>query len=119
MLKILDDHPHVTAKDITGAVRSRLGRVSAQAIYDVLGALAQAHLVRRIDSVDPRATRYELRTGDNHHHVVCRSCGQIADVECMVGRAPCLRPDADAGFQIDEAEIVFHGLCQQCRTAAR
>ena len=93
----------------------RLDSVSTQAVYDVLGALSRAGLARRIEPAGSPA-RFEARAGDNHHHIVCRGCGAIADVDCTVGQAPCLEPAHDAGFEIDEAEVTFWGLCRDCQT---
>jgi Fur family transcriptional regulator, stress-responsive regulator len=106
---------HVTADQVAQAVRERTGTISTQAVYDVLAALARAGLVRRIEPAGSPA-RYESRVGDNHHHVVCRSCGAIADVDCVIGQAPCLSPADAAGFIIDEAEVTFWGLCPTCQT---
>ena len=113
VLAAVHDHPHADTFSIIGHVREDLGGVSQQAVYDVLQALTDAGLVRRIH---PRGSvaRYESRVGDNHHHVVCRSCGVIADVDCAVGAAPCLTPSDDHGFAIDEAEVIYRGLCPQC-----
>jgi Fur family ferric uptake transcriptional regulator len=105
--------PHLDTKALIGAARARVGGVSHQAVYDVLGALVDAGLVRRIQPEGSDA-RYEARVGDNHHHVVCRDCGAIADVDCARGDAPCLTPSADAGFVIDEAEVLFWGRCPSC-----
>ena len=112
-LAAVHDHPHADTYSIIGLVREELGAVSQQAVYDVLQALTQAGLVRRIQ---PRGSvaRYESRVGDNHHHVVCRSCGVIADVDCAVGVAPCLDAAEDHGFVIDEAEVIYWGLCPAC-----
>jgi Fe2+ or Zn2+ uptake regulation protein len=109
-------HPHADTDSIIGAVRRNLPEVSHQAVYDVLRALTGAGLVRRIQPPGSVA-RYEVRVGDNHHHVVCRSCGAIADVDCAVGEAPCLTASDDNGFAIDEAEVVYWGLCPSCSTA--
>lgn len=106
-------HPHADTDSIIGIVREDLGEVSHQAVYDVLRALTTAGLVRRIQPSGSVA-RYESRVGDNHHHVVCRSCGEIADVDCAIGEAPCLAASDDSGFAIDEAEVVFWGLCPSC-----
>ena len=106
-------HPHADTESIIGAVRADLGEVSHQAVYDVLRALTTAGLVRRIQPSGALA-RYEARVGDNHHHVVCRSCGVIADVDCAVGHAPCLTAYDDYGFAIDEAEVTYWGLCPSC-----
>jgi Fur family ferric uptake transcriptional regulator len=106
-------HPHADTDSIIGAVRADLGDVSHQAVYDVLRALTTAGLVRRIQPAGSVA-RYEARVGDNHHHVVCRSCGAIADVDCATGEAPCLTAADDNGFAIDEAEVVYWGTCPEC-----
>jgi Fur family transcriptional regulator, stress-responsive regulator len=106
-------HPHADTDSIIGVVRANLGGVSHQAVYDVLRALTTAGLLRRIEPPGSVA-RYEARVGDNHHHVVCRSCGAIADVDCAVGDAPCLTASNDHGFMIDEAEVVYRGLCPEC-----
>jgi Fe2+ or Zn2+ uptake regulation protein len=106
-------HPHADTHAILGLVRERLGEVSQQAVYDVLHALTDAGLVRRIHPPGSVA-RYESRVGDNHHHVVCRSCGSIADVDCAVGEAPCLTASDHHGYAIDEAEVVYWGLCPEC-----
>ncbi len=108
-------HPHADTNSILGVVREELGDVSQQAVYDVLNALTDARLVRRITPPGSVA-RYESRVGDNHHHVVCRSCGVIADVDCAVGAAPCLEPSDVHGFVIDEAEVVYWGVCPTCTT---
>jgi Fe2+ or Zn2+ uptake regulation protein len=115
VLTAVQDHPHADTNSIVGVVREDLGEVSQQAVYDVLRALTTAGLVRRIHPPGSVA-RYESRVGDNHHHVVCRSCGTIADVDCAVGAAPCLTAGDHRGYAIDEAEIVFWGLCPGCST---
>ncbi len=115
VLTAVRDHPHADTDSIIGVVRSELGEVSHQAIYDVLRALTTAGLLRRIQPAGSVA-RYESRVGDNHHHVVCRSCGVIADVDCAVGPAPCLTANDDHGFMIDEAEVIYWGLCPDCST---
>jgi Fur family ferric uptake transcriptional regulator len=115
VLTAVYDHPHADTESIIGVVREDLGDVSHQAIYDVLRALTSTGLVRRIQPSGSVA-RYESRVGDNHHHVVCRSCGTIADVDCAVGDAPCLTASDDHGFAIDEAEVVYWGLCPDCST---
>ena len=117
VLSAVHDHPHADTTSIIGAVRADLGEVSHQAVYDVLSALTTAGLVRRIEPKGSVA-RYEARVGDNHHHVVCRSCGAIADVDCAVGEAPCLTASNDRGFSIDEAEVIYWGLCPDCSTAS-
>ena len=113
VLKAVHAHPHADTDAIIGAVRSDLGDVSHQAVYDVLRALTTSGLVRRIQPAGSVA-RYESRVGDNHHHVVCRSCGIIADVDCAVESTPCLTASDDHGFAIDEAEVVYRGLCPDC-----
>ena len=115
VLSAVHTHPHADTDTIIGAVRRELGAVSHQAVYDVLRALTVAGLLRRIEPAGSVA-RYESRVGDNHHHVVCRSCGVIADVDCAVGHTPCLTASNDRGFVIDEAEITYWGLCPDCST---
>lgn len=117
VLSAVHTHPHADTDSIIGVVRAELGGVSHQAVYDVLRALTAAGLVRRIEPPGSVA-RYEARVGDNHHHIVCRSCGTIADVDCAVGYAPCLTPSDDHGFVIDEAEVVYRGLCPACAAAS-
>ncbi|HWS31929.1 MAG TPA: Fur family transcriptional regulator [Actinoplanes sp.] len=113
VLGALDGHPHVDTDTVLALVRAELPTVSHQAVYDVLRALTDTGLVRRIQPAGATA-RYEMRVGDNHHHVVCRSCGAIADVDCAVGRAPCLTASDDHGFVVDEAEVVYWGACPDC-----
>ncbi|MFC8600627.1 Fur family transcriptional regulator [Isoptericola sp. NPDC057191] len=113
VLRALSEHQHATADDVVRAVRADLGSVSVQAVYDCLHALTSAGLLRRMEPAGHPA-RYERRTGDNHHHVVCRSCGAVADVDCTVGHAPCLTPSATSGFAVDLAEVTFWGLCPAC-----
>jgi Fur family transcriptional regulator, stress-responsive regulator len=110
----LPGHPDV--EEIADRARARLGALSTQGVYDALRVLAQAELLRRIEPAGSPA-RYETRVGDNHHHVVCRSCGDARDVDCVVGAAPCLDPVDDHGYAIDEAEVTFWGLCPACREA--
>ena len=111
-------NPHADTDSILGAVRADLSDVSHQAVYDVLRVLTAAGLIRRIQPAGLVA-RYESRVGDNHHHVVCRSCGVIADADCAVGSAPCLTASDDHGFAIDEAEVIYWGLCSDCSGATR
>jgi Fe2+ or Zn2+ uptake regulation protein len=118
VLSAVHDHPHLDTDAIIGLVRADLGTVSHQAVYDVLRALTTAGLLRRIEPTGSTA-RYEARVGDNHHHVVCRSCGAISDVDCVVGAAPCLTASDDHGFVVDEAEVVFWGLCPMCSTTSQ
>ena len=117
VLAAVHAHPHADTDSIIGAVRKELPEVSHQAVYDVLRALTATGLVRRIQPSGSVA-RYESRVGDNHHHVVCRSCGAIADVDCAVGETPCLTAHDDQGFSIDEAEVTYWGLCPECSTTA-
>ena len=114
VLAAVHAHPHADTDSIIGVVRTELGDVSHQAVYDVLRVLTTAGLVRRIQPPGSVA-RYESRVGDNHHHVVCRSCGVIADVDCAVGDTPCLTASNDEGFVIDEAEVVYWGMCPACQ----
>jgi Fe2+ or Zn2+ uptake regulation protein len=107
---------HLDVEAIASGVRERVGHVSIQAVYEALHALTAAGLVRRIEPAGSPA-RYERRVGDNHHHVVCRSCGAVADVDCATGDAPCLTASDDHGFVIDEAEVTYWGLCPDCSTA--
>ena len=105
---------HLGADAVTREVRDRVGHVSVQAVYEALHALTAAGLIRRIEPAGS-AARYEGRIGDNHHHIVCRRCGSVTDVDCATGRAPCLEPATDAGYLIDEAEVTFWGICPGCR----
>lgn len=118
VLGAVHQHAHADTATVIDTVRADLGDVSTQAVYDVLHALTASGLVRRIQP-EGSVARYEARVGDNHHHVVCRSCGAIADVDCAVGHAACLTPNDDHGFVIDEAEVVYWGLCPECQSQAR
>lgn len=113
VLAAVHDHPHTETESVIERVRRDSGPVSHQAVYDVLRALTDAGLLRRIQPAGSVA-RYEARVGDNHHHVVCRSCGAVVDVDCAVGEAPCLTAYDGAGYQIDEAEVVYWGRCPDC-----
>jgi Fe2+ or Zn2+ uptake regulation protein len=115
VLAALVAHPHADTDTLAEAARADLGAVSTQAVYDVLRALTDARLVRRIEPAGSPA-RFELRVGDNHHHVVCRRCGTIADVDCAVGERPGLDASETHGFVIDEAEVTYWGLCPACST---
>ncbi len=115
VLSAVHEHPHADTDALLRAVRRDHGDVSHQAVYDVLRALTETGLVRRLQPTGSLA-RYEARVGDNHHHLVCRTCGAIADVDCAVGTAPCLTASDDAGFAIDEAEVIYWGQCPRCRT---
>ncbi len=113
LLEIVREGDHLGVEAITAGVRDRVGHVSLQAVYEALHALTAAGLVRRIEPAGSPA-RFERRVGDNHHHLVCRSCGAVADVDCAVGEAPCLTASDDHGFSVDEAEVVYWGLCPRC-----
>jgi Fur family ferric uptake transcriptional regulator len=113
VLGAVHEHPHADTNTIIGSVRDGLGEVSSQAVYDGLRVLTAAGLVRRIQPPDSVA-RYESRVGDNHHHLMCRSCGAMVDVDCAVGTAPCLTASEHHGYAIDEAEVVYLGLCPKC-----
>ncbi|GAA2228924.1 Fur family transcriptional regulator [Streptomyces nogalater] len=115
LLETVRDGDHLGVEAIASQVRDRVGHISLQAVYAALHALTAANLVRRIEPAGHPA-RYEGRVGDNHHHIVCRSCGAVADVDCAVGDAPCLTASDDHGFAIDEAEVVYWGLCPACST---
>jgi Fur family ferric uptake transcriptional regulator len=116
LLETVRDGDHLGVEALATRVRARLGHISLQAVYEALHALTAAGLVARIEPPGSPA-RFEGRVGDNHHHVVCRSCGAVADVDCAVGDAPCLTPSDDHGFSIDEAQVIFWGLCPDCSTA--
>jgi len=109
-------HPHATTEQLTEDVRERIGSISRQAVYDTLGIFVEKKLIRRIQP-SGSAARYEDRVGDNHHHLVCRGCGIMFDIDCAVGTTPCLTADDDHGFEIDEAEVVYWGRCPRCMTA--
>ena len=113
VLRAVAEQPHSDADTVATHVRSRLGAVSTQAVYDVLRALVAADLLRRIEPAG-RAALYETRVADNHHHLVCRTCGAVVDVDCVAGSAPCLTPDDPHGFVVDEAEVTFWGTCPGC-----
>jgi Fe2+ or Zn2+ uptake regulation protein len=114
VLEVLRDHPHSDTETVLGLAGARLYSLSTQAGYDVLAALVRVGLARRIEPARSRA-RFELRVGDNHHHVVCRSCGCVEDVDCARGEVPCLQAADDRGFLIDEAEVTYWGWCPSCR----
>jgi Fur family transcriptional regulator, stress-responsive regulator len=118
VLSEVTDGKHLTADEVALAVRGRIGTISTQAVYDVLGALTRAGLLRRIEPAGSPA-RHETRVADNHHHAVCRKCGAITDVDCVVGDPPCLLPEDASGFVIDEAEVTFWGLCPTCQTTPK
>jgi Fur family ferric uptake transcriptional regulator len=116
LLEAVRDGDHLGVEALASEVRDRVGHISLQAVYEALHALTAAGLVRRIEPAGSSA-RFEGRVGDNHHHVVCRSCGVVADVDCAVGEAPCLAASDDHGFSINEAEVIYWGLCPACSTA--
>ena len=116
VLVVVGDTPHIAAETVATKVRERLGTVSTQAVYDALKVCTAAGLMRRIEPAGSPA-RYERRTGDNHHHLICRQCGRIEDVDCAIGHAPCLDADDDHGFTIDEAEVNYWGVCPECRAS--
>jgi Fur family transcriptional regulator, stress-responsive regulator len=117
VLRAVTDRPHTTADDIHTAIRAEIGAISRQAVYDVLAALTDKGLLRRIQPAGSSA-RYERRVGDNHHHLVCRSCSRIVDVDCAVGDTPCLTAADGSGYEIDEAEVIYWGRCPECVAAA-
>jgi Fe2+ or Zn2+ uptake regulation protein len=116
LLEAVRHGDHLGVEALAAGVRERVGHVSLQAVYEALNALAATGLVRRIEPAGSPA-RFEGRIGDNHHHVICRACGAVADVDCAVGEAPCLTASNDHGFEIDEAEVIYWGLCPDCSTA--
>ena len=118
VLSAVTEGKHLTADQVAAAVRGRVGTISTQAVYDVLGALTKAGLTRRIEPAGS-AARYETRVGDNHHHLVCRNCGAVSDVDCVVEEPPCVLPAESSGFAIDEAEVIFWGLCPACQTSSK
>ena len=117
VLRAVSGRPHGTADDVAEDVRSEIGAISRQAVYDALRILAEKGLIRRIQPAGSSA-RYEDRVGDNHHHLICRTCGKTVDVDCAVGDTPCLTAAADSGYQIDEAEVIYWGTCPECLAAS-
>ncbi len=113
VMRAVSARPHSTADDVGENVRSEIGTISRQAVYDALGVLVDKGLIRRIQPAGSPAL-YEDRVGDNHHHVICRSCGKTVDIECTVGDSPCLNAADKSGYQIDEAEVIFWGKCPEC-----
>lgn len=114
ILKVVSQYPHISADQITELAGKKLGAISKQSVYDTLNTLSEKGLLRRIQPTGSSA-RYEDRINDNHHHVICRSCGIVADVDCAVGRRPCLNASETHGFTIDEAEVVYWGYCPDCQ----
>jgi Fur family transcriptional regulator, stress-responsive regulator len=117
VLRVLSGRPHSTADEVAEAVRAQIGAISRQAVYDALGVLVEKGLLQRIQPAGSSA-RYEQRVSDNHHHLVCRTCGRVVDVDCAVGVTPCLTAAEDFGYEIDEAEVIYWGRCPSCRDAA-
>lgn len=117
VLRAVAARPHSSADDLYAVVKSELGTISKQAVYDALAALADKGLVRRIEPAGSPA-RFETRTGDNHHHLICRTCGRTVDVDCAVGDTPCLTAADDSGYEIDEAEVIYWGRCPECVAAS-
>ena len=118
VLRAVSARPHITADRVVDVANARIGSISRQAVYDALGALVDKGLVRRIQPMGSPAL-YETRVGDNHHHLICRVCGRVVDVDCAVGAAPCLTPSDAMNYEIDEAEVVYWGRCPACRKRAR
>ncbi len=118
VLRAVSSRPHCTAEAVAEWARREIGTISRQAVYDALGILVDHGLIRRIQPAGSPAL-YESRVGDNHHHLICRSCGKTADVDCIVGDAPCLSPADCSGYQVDEAEVIFWGTCPECLAASR
>lgn len=117
VLRAVGERPHATADDVEALVRAEIGAISRQSVYDALSVLTDKGILRRIQPARSPA-RYEDRVDDNHHHLVCRSCGRTFDVDCVVGERPCLEPSDDHGFTLDEAEVVFWGHCPSCQPTA-
>jgi Fur family ferric uptake transcriptional regulator len=118
VLRAVSGQPHITADGVAEWANAEIGAISRQAVYDALGAMVDKGLLRRIQPMGS-PTRYETRVGDNHHHLICRVCGRVVDVDCAVGTAPCLTPEQDMDYEIDEAEVVYWGRCPECRARAR
>jgi len=118
VFRAVSDRPHCTADDVAEHVRAEIGAISRQAVYDALGILAEKGIIRRIQPAGSPAL-YEDRVGDNHHHLICRSCGKTVDVDCAVGDTPCLTAADASGYQIDEAEVIYWGTCPECLAANR
>lgn len=116
VLRAVSDRPHSTADDIYNVVRAEIGAISRQAVYDAFGTLTDKGLLRRIQPAGSSA-RYENRVGDNHHHLICRTCNRMVDVDCAVGETPCLTAADDAGYEVDEAEVIYWGRCPECVAA--
>lgn len=113
VLSVVAAHPHSTADRVAELVRARIGAISRQAVYNVLGVLVEKGVLRKIQPIGSPGL-YEARVGDNHHHLICRACGRVVDVDCAIGSAPCLQVDDDRGYRIDEAEVIYWGRCPAC-----
>ena len=118
VLRAVAGHPHITADAVAEIVRNEIGVISLQSVYDALGMLVSERLIRRIQPSGSPA-RFEDRVGDNHHHLICRTCGRVVDIDCAVGAAPCLTPLDDRGYQVDEAEVAYWGRCPDCLEQSR
>lgn len=118
VLQAVSEQPHCTAEEVAESVRSHIGTISRQAVYDALGMLSEKGIIRRIQPAGSPA-RYEDRVGDNHHHLICRTCGKTVDVDCATGDTPCLTACDDAGYVVDEAEVIYWGTCPRCQTPPR
>ena len=118
VMRAVAGRPHITAGGVAELVRAEIGAISLQSVYDALGVLVTEGLIRRIQP-SGLAARFENRVGDNHHHLICRICGRLVDVDCSVGSAPCLTAADDQGYEIDEAEVAYWGRCPDCRAEAR
>ena len=118
VLNIVGEHPHITADKVVSLAKEQIGSISKQSVYDVLSVFSEKGIVRRIQPSKSSA-RFELRVNDNHHHMVCRTCGIVKDVDCAVGETPCLTPNVDHGFIVDEAEVIYWGICPKCQAAQR
>jgi Fur family ferric uptake transcriptional regulator len=118
VLRAVSGHPHCSTEEVAERVRAQIGAISRQAVYDALGVLTDRGLIRRIQPAGSPAL-YEGRVGDNHHHLICRACGKAVDVDCAIGYAPCLAPADSAGYEVDEAEVIFWGRCPECLAASR
>ena len=116
VMRTISEHPHISANEVAEAVREQIGAISRQAVYDALSMLVEHELIRRIQPAG-YTTRYETRVGDNHHHLVCRTCDLMVDVDCAVGEVPCLTPVDDWNFDVDEAEVIYWGICPDCQSA--
>jgi Fur family transcriptional regulator, stress-responsive regulator len=115
VLRAVSERPHGTAAEVEEVARAEIGSISLQAVYDALGALSEEGIIRRIQPAGSPA-RYEDRVGDNHHHLICRSCGRMVDTDCAAGESPCLTAADDSGYEIDEAEVIYWGRCPECQS---